>query len=267
VSLFDEFGCACWQGASVPRRAGSHFFAGNNRSWADLMKVSLWIVAVFATIVTLFPATTKADPALSVTFQGVNGVGNNTWLVAVAPDPAFFVPIGPDFGSSLAVELAFAVNGSIIASTTENNVDWMYDNPGMNPFTNTVTFGLWQNAAQDKLFGSFGSRVFLSGDPVELFSFETLGSELTTVDYGVAASGHSVNGATIAQAGQNFVAASVVSDLDTLGILGGGAGIETHYFTGYTGSATSVPEPSALFLVMVGLSWSVFAPRRKRGHF
>jgi hypothetical protein len=192
---------------------------------------------------------------LSVTFEGVNGSGNNEWLVAAAPDPAFFTDTTSGFGSSLAVELAFQVEGSTIVGVTENDSNWPFDNPGDNPFTNSVTFGTWlSDLPVDLAFGAFGGNVFLSGDLVPILTMETLGSGPTTILYGAAASGDDVQGATIAQTGQNFPVESVVSEL--AGIPQGGApgGAERHFFTGYSGMVSSVPEPSAIALTIAALA-------------
>jgi len=224
------------------------------------MKAFMTLLA--AGVVALSAAAAQADPLLQVTYEGVNGSGNNTWLIAVAPDSAFFVDTTSGFGSSLAVELAFAVDGSTILSTVENDIDWDFDNPGNNPFTGTVTDGMWiNNPTNDRAFGAFGSRVFTTGDPVALFSMETLGSELTTVRYGVAASGHPRNGSVIAQAGQNFPAGGGTAGLAAQSLLAmfaseggaGGGGIEVHEFINYSGSVNSIPEPATALMAICGI--------------
>ena len=209
----------------------------------------------------------NADPELFVTYEGVSGGGNNQWLVAVAPDPAYFSDTTSGFGSSLATELAFAVEGSTIAngSVVENDFDWPYDNPGNNPFTNDVTFGMWLSAALDKAFGAFGGNVFLTGDPVPLFSFATVGSDPTTIHYGTAASGDPIKGSIIAQTGQNFPAGfsggggvQLLAGFD--GGAGGGDGF--HEFTGYSGSVSSVPEPSTVLLTFVAAAIGLLVRKR-----
>jgi len=225
-----------------------------------------------ATLVAAVASAAHANPELFVTYEGING-DNHEWLVAVAPDPAFFVETTSGFGSSLAVELAFAVEGSTIAagSVVENNVDWPADNPGNNPFTDSVTEGLWLSDALDKAFGAFGGNVFLSGDPVPLFGFQTVGTDLTTVHYGVAASGHPTKGSIIGQAGQNFpveLAGFAAGELSLMAVDVGGmasGGIEFRKFTGYTGSVSSVPEWSTAMLALVGVPLGVCVLGRRRG--
>ncbi len=228
-------------------------------------------LALAATMAAAVASAAHANPELFVTYQGSGG-GNHEWLVAVAPDPAFFAETTSGFGSSLAVELAFAIEGSTIAtgSVIENNVDWPFDNPGNNPFTNNVTFGLWLSGAQDKAFGAFGGKVFLSDAPVRLFSFETVGTDPTTVHYGVAASGHPTKGSIIAQSGQNFpvefagFAAGELS-LTAADLSGMASGeIEIREFSGYTGSVTSVPELSTAILALVGVPLGLCALGRRR---
>jgi hypothetical protein len=216
----------------------------------------------------LFAPSAYADPELFVTYEGVSLGGNNQWLVAVAPDPDFFIETTSGFGSSLAVELAFAVEGSTIVDIVENLSDWPADNPGNNPFTNSVTFGTYISPAATQAFTAYGSNVFLSGVPVPLFSMETLGSDLTTVHYGVAASGHPTKGSIIAQAGQNFdvgAASGALNLLATDFAGGAGGGIEIREFTGYTGSVSSVPEPATAVLVAIAAIAPAVLRRRMAG--
>jgi hypothetical protein len=226
---------------------------------------SIYVLAVCLPV--FLASAALAAPELFVTYEGVSGGGNNQWLVAVAPDPAFFTDTTSGFGSALATELAFAIEGSTIAngSVVENDIDWPFDNPGNNPFTNSVTFGMWLNGANDKAFGAFGGNVFLSGAPVTLFSFQTLGTDPTTVYYGTAASGDPVKGAIIAQTGQNFPVefsgsggGLALANLD--GGAGGGDGF--HEFTGYTGSVSSVPEPSTAMLIFLAAVTGLVVSRR-----
>ena len=215
-------------------------------------------------------STADANPELFVTYEGVSGGGNHQWQVAVAPDPDFFSDTTSGFGSSLAVELAFAIEGSTIASGSiiENDLDWPADNPGNNPFTNDVTFGMWLSGSLDQAFGAFGSNVFLSGFPAPLFSFQTVGSDPTTVFYGAAASGHPTKGTIIGQTGQNFPVEFAASNDFAFLSLGGAAsgdGGGFHQFEGYTGSVSSVPEPSALISALVATLIGLIAPPRRRG--
>ncbi len=144
------------------------------------------------------------------------------WLVEVAPDASLFSNNPPNgVGGSMAVELAFAIDDAELMGVDVNTAAWDFENPGNNPFTGTVTDGLWLDLIGDRTFGAFGSVFFTSSDPVRLFTIETSTDVPASIRYGVAASGHPVNGARIAQAGQNF--------------------------DGYTGVAT-VPEPATAIL-------------------
>jgi len=67
---------------------------------------------------------------------------------------------------------------------------------------------------------------------VDLFHIETAGLGLTTLRYGVAASGHPSHGARIAQTVDGV----------------------SQNFDGHTGSIT-VPEPAGLMLAMLGLAF------------
>jgi hypothetical protein len=225
-------------------------------------------IALAGCLITFTATATSANPELFVTYEGVNGA-NQRWSVAVAPDPDFFSDTTSGFGSSLAVELAFAVDGSSIVngSVSVNQSDWPADNPGNNPFTNSVTFGTSLGAGLDTAFTAYGSNVFLSGAPVKLFDFQTLGTDLTTIRYGVAASGDPVKGSIIAQSGQNFpagLAAQATLAIQDLGGAAAGGLSEIHVFSGYTGSVNSVPEPATLVSICIaaGIAWC--APSRKR---
>jgi hypothetical protein len=204
----------------------------------------------------------QAAPQLEVLYDGIVG-DNHRWQIAVAPDPEFFTNTIEGFGSSLATELAFKVEGSSIVPGTVaiNSADWMYENPGNNPFTNSVTFGVWLSGPLDEAFAALGSEVFLSGDLVDLFSFQTLGTAPTTVHYGVAASGHPVNGSIIAQLGQNFPVGLLT--LSTGGIVSLG-GPSSYPFTGYSGSVSSVPEPCCALLIGLGAIAGAIGGRRMR---
>lgn len=196
--------------------------------------MSVQKVACIALFCALLAQSTQAAPILSVTPNGLSG-GNRQWLVNVAPDPALFGG-GPPPGGSMAVELAFAVDDAELLSVDVNTAAWDFENPGNNPFTGTVTDGLWLDLIGDRTFGAFGSIFFTSGDPVRLFTIETSASVPASVRYGVAASGDNSLGARIAQAGQNF--------------------------DGYTGVAT-VPEPAAVTLVVLA-ALSIVMPLGRR---
>jgi hypothetical protein len=157
----------------------------------------------------MFVTRAQADPLLLVTPRGVDATGNRNWLVEIKPEPALFQDRPHDvpdmgLGSPMAVELAFAIDFTDLLSISANTVDWDFANPGHNPFTGTITDGLWVDMIGDRTFGAFGSRIFYSGDPVELFKIQTQGSGLARIRWGQAASGHPTHGSIIAQLGGTF---------------------------------------------------------------
>lgn len=160
-----------------------------------------------------------AAPILSVYPLGLNGSSNREWAVDVALDPGLGV-------SSMAVELAFAVDEADLLDVDVNTAVWDMENIGANPFTGTNTEGLWLDMIGDRAFGAFGSVIVTTFDPVRLFTIETLGNHLTTLRYGTAASGDPNLGNVIAQSGQGF--------------------------GGYTGSLT-VPEPASATCLLLSL--------------
>jgi hypothetical protein len=144
-----------------------------------------------------------AQPTLSVSDNGLVGL-NRQWLVEVAPDPALF----SNGLGSLEIELAFEVLGSELVGAAINPLDWVFNNPGNNPFTGTTTFGLQTDLANDTVFVSLGSGLFITGDAVPVMTIETMGSAGTTLSWG----GHTLLpgtafqyvGSRIAQAGSNY---------------------------------------------------------------
>ena len=149
-----------------------------------------------------------ASPSLLVTDQGIQPSGNLGWLVQVAPDPNLFVQRDQGLGGSLAVELAFEVQGNNLVSATFNAVDWPYQNYGNNPFNGGHSEGLSADLSTGTLFAAFGSEFFTNGDSIDLLTFETAGAVATDLTWG----GHALlvgtlgqyTGSRIAQAGTNF---------------------------------------------------------------
>ena len=111
-------------------------------------------------------------------------------------------------GSSLAVELSFEIKNTDLLSVSVNNTDWPINTPGNDPFAKGVTTGVDADLAGDTVFASLLSNFFTSGNPVEVLTIETDGTDCTSLSWG----GHTVLGGTaneyetslIAQAGQNF---------------------------------------------------------------
>jgi hypothetical protein len=197
------------------------------------MKIT--ILATIAIVSVLVASNAIAAPILTVEELGPTPSNDRLWIAQVAPDPSFFTGTPP--GGSMAVELAFAIDGAELIGVEENEAFWDAPNPGNNPFTGTVTEGLWVDLIGERTFGAFGSVRLTSADPVDLFLFETTGLGPTTIRYGVAASGDDELGARIAQGGINF--------------------------DGYTGAVTVIPEPAAALLIGFGIAISVTMIRRR----
>jgi hypothetical protein len=178
----------------------------------------------------LVAQSSQAAPTLSVEELGPTPGGDRLWIAQVTPDPSLLP-------SSLAVELAFAIDDAELLSVDVQSSIWDTENPGFNPFTGTITDGLWVDLIGDRTFGAFGSVVLNSPNPVELFLIETSGLGPTTIRFGTAASGHFSRGARIAQGVQNF--------------------------DGITGSVT-VPEPATSIYLFAGIAMTVFAKRNRR---
>ena len=164
------------------------------------------------------------QPTMTVTNNGPNGSGNLEWVVEVAPDPTLFTSTNLGLGSSLAVELSFEIKNTDLLSVSVNNTDWPINTPGNDPFAKGVTTGVGADLSGDTVFASLLSNFFTSGNPVEVLTIETDGTDCTSLSWG----GHTVLGGTaneyetslIAQAGQNFTGyvgtASVpIGDFDT----------------------------------------------------
>jgi hypothetical protein len=134
------------------------------------------------------------------------------------------------------VELAFAVDVAELLGVDVNTAVWDTENPGNNPFTGTVTDGLWLDLIGDRTFGAFGSVVFTTPGPKRLFTINTSAELDVAVRYGTAASGSPTLGARIAQFGQNF--------------------------DGYTGTAV-IPEPASATLVLMAALALLLPVRRK----
>jgi hypothetical protein len=137
---------------------------------AGLMKDYFCILALLITVV--FTHSSFAAPLLSVSDLGISGL-NRFWLVEVAPDPLLFAGGSEGFGGSLTVELAFEVTDGNVIGASRNATDWPADNPGHNPFTASVTFGVVVDFAGDTVFAALGSEFFTTGAPVEVLTIET----------------------------------------------------------------------------------------------
>ena len=154
----------------------------------------------------LIPATTFSQPVLNVQDNGINASSNREWLVTIAPDTALFTNTTSGLGGSLAAELAFEVNGSIFLGASKNGTDWAFDNPGNDPFTSGVSFGI--DVTDTTVFAALGSNIFTTGAAADTLVIETFGSSPTTLTWG----GHTLLpgtpnefiGSRIGQNGSNF---------------------------------------------------------------
>jgi len=172
------------------------------------------------TAATFLVATSAfAQPTLTVVDNGLNGSSNQEWLVQVAPDASLF---GAN-GGSLALELAFEVDlASTLVSATPNSALFPFMNPGNNPFTGGVTFGVTTNTAANSVFAALGSDLFTSGAAVNVLTIEVSASGPTTLSWG---------GQTLLPGTPNqFVGSRIAQDAVN--------------FDNYTGSITSSAPPA-----------------------
>ena len=117
--------------------------------------MSVQRTACIALLCALAAQSSHAAPILSVTPDGLSG-GNRQWLVEVAPDANLFSNNPPNgVGGSMALELAFAIDDAELLSVDVNTAAFDFENPGLNPFTGTVTEGLWLDLIGDRTFGAF----------------------------------------------------------------------------------------------------------------
>jgi len=187
----------------------------------------------------------EADPTMSASVSGPNFAGNLEWQISIDPDENLFTDSEGDFpdqgvGGSLAVELAFDIDGSALVDAVVNTADWPYETVGFNPFTGGITGGLWidEDNGLVVLFAAFASEFLTSPDPVVLLTLETEGTGPTTLRWGELASGDPYFGALIAQAGEEFYPQS--------GIL------------------SVVPEPTSIVLTGMAAAAVWFGRRRRR---
>ncbi len=131
-------------------------------------------------------------------------------------DSTVTLQIVTDLSGSTASEIAFAVEvGGGLSLNSAMVVDPVFDtaNPGDNPFTGTVTDGLYTDFVANEVFASYGSAVLSPG----VYDFLKLG-----------VSGYGTLNAT------GLVAQSAMS------------------FSNLSASITVVPEPATAALVLLG---------------
>lgn len=175
---------------------------------------------------TFFVASSAfAQPTLSVSDGGTSG-GNRQWVVQVTPDASLLGAAG----GSLALELGFNVTAGTLVSATHNASLWPFSNPGNNPFTGGVTFGVTTDNAANTVFAALGSDLFTSGAAVDVMTIETVDTGTMTLTWGghtlLGGTANQFTGSRIAQDGTNFdnytgsltlMASSLPCDLDSDG--------------------------------------------------
>jgi hypothetical protein len=133
-------------------------------------------------------------PLLDVDVVGATADGDREWVVSITPQNS----------GAMAVELAFSLTNSFFLNIDVNEAAWYTPNPGNNPFTGTITNGLWLGTGPDELFAAFGSMILSGGSPVELFRLRTLGLGTTTLNWGELASPDPTKGDIIATSAGTF---------------------------------------------------------------
>lgn len=184
------------------------------------------------TAATLLVASSAfAQPTLTVTDNGVNGNSNREFLVQVAPDASLL----PAAGGSLALELGFNLSPGTLVSATPNSTLWPFLNPGNNPFTSGITFGVTADTSANTVFAALGSDLFTSGAPVDVMTIEAVNSGTITLNWGshtlLGGTANQFTGSRVAQDGVNFdgymgsvtvnVTAGFLCDLHPVGAVDG----------------------------------------------
>jgi hypothetical protein len=225
-----------------------------------------WKTCLIVTILGAIGSRACAAPILSVVPQGLQG-GNWVWEVDIAPD--ITTAGGP---TPLAVELGFRLSGDPLVSVT-NLTPAVYDfnNPGKVIFgwetlfadANNNPVGIETNCASCIVtnlapFGTHPSTV-VPGTTNEIFS---------AMGTGVIPTATPVPFLRLVALGPGNGGPSS-STIQWLGAYGGKgrisqlAGSSSLNFDIYAGSATQVPEPTSLGLILVG-SFVIAARSRRR---
>lgn len=167
------------------------------------------LIAQAGTNFTGISGSTMVDPPApsgpSVQIAGVVNNGNIDWTVAYTPDSELFSTTSQGTGGSMAVEMAFEIDGEIdfdAGITIEPEFNEVIDgtpiiNPGNNPYTGGVTLGVVEHdevASQagaggtvDAIFAALGSTFFTNGGEKLALSFTTLGADGTLFWDGIVA--------------------------------------------------------------------------------
>ena len=239
----------------------------------------------------------RAAPVLHVAHLGLNSEGNREWHVSIAPDTDLFGETPNGFGGRISVELGLEAAGAQLLAAAKNAADWPLDSPGNNPFTGTISFGVSVDQDTETAFAALTSVLLTTGDAVPVLVLETAGPQATTLTWGgqvvLGGTGFEYVGGRIAQAGINFdgiqggLAVTAVSadfdadsDVDGHDFLlwqrglgdadsdGETNGVDLAVWKADFGqmAATSsslaiVPEPAALVLVLIGVTWLLVLDR------
>ena len=104
-----------------------------------------------------------------------SNVRGTTWIVEATPDPELFVTRNDgSVGGSLAIEIPISLSGGrIIDASLVEPGPWVFENRGNNPFSDSITRGIWFDEQRTNLFASLGSELLESEAPTEVFSFTT----------------------------------------------------------------------------------------------
>jgi len=170
--------------------------------------------------------SSQAAPILTVAPTGING-GNRVWDVKIAQDS---IP------GSLAADLAFAIDGADLLSVVVGDATiWDIPLPGNNPYTGTVTEGIYIDMLNDRSFSAYGSAIVTSTTPTHFLRITTAGLGVTSLRYGTIASPVPNQGNSISNAQGTFR---------------------------YSGAAT-IPEPASAALMFFGSIAFAFSLRRR----
>ena len=128
------------------------------------------------------------------------------------------IPSAPD--SSIATEISTTVSVGDVSLTnvSVNSEVFDFENPGLNPFTETVTFGLWQN--NNDIFASFGSQILSGTEPVDFLHISFEGTGTIEASGLVADNGQVFTGLTASIEVSNVVPEPVSALLFCIGTLG-----------------------------------------------
>lgn len=148
-------------------------------------------------------------------------------------DGSVTLQVIPSGTGSLATEIAATVSVSNTVTITNvelaDSIIFDTENPGANPFTGGVTFGLYEDG--NDIFASFGTGILMSSAPVDFLTLSYMGS----------------------------------GEIEAFGLLGEGGQLFENLSTSIVVSdatQNNIPEPASLFLVAAATLFG--AARRTR---